>query len=443
WDLNNFNRPPTKETLTRESLQNISLSNNEALIAGVSTDNASQILIFDANSGERLVELLGHKNTAIIAGFSQDNSQLITGRFATATDSFGDIRIWDIRPLAGSEVQAYPKLPRAGRITISPDGTTFGVGSIDLPARLYNRATGEVIREFKGSESGVFNIVISPDGQFAMAVGLDDIIRKWDLNTGQLIFEQPGHESGIFGRFMSGTMDLEVAPGGQSFATASSDGFAKLWDSETGELIQEFTDYPGLLNQVEFSVNGNLLIGSGESGDISLITPPSIWVWNVETGEFLRDLGSISRQTWGLESHPVDPFIVAGGWNGDVRAWNYETGEELYRFVAEGGGIIFQLAFSPDGSFLAVSGSGAPAQIRDAYTGELLSVLTDYPMGNLAFTLDNHLIGSTLEGEIREITVFLDDALDLADERITRELTETECLQFFQNVDCVFELTSQ
>ncbi|MEM7800813.1 MAG: WD40 repeat domain-containing protein [Chloroflexota bacterium] len=168
-------------------------------------------------------------------------------------------------------------------------------------------------------------------------------------------------------------------------------------------------------------------------------------VWEIESGDMLRNLGSVEEQTWGMAFHPTEPLLLVGGWGGGVKLWNAESGEELVALEARGGGIVWQLDFSPDGAYFALSGSDAPAQLYKTDTGELVSILTDYPFGALQFTPDNTIVSSFFnpDGPVREITVFLADALALAGERITRDLTKAECLQYLRSADCVVDFASQ
>ena len=428
WDLLSPDQPPIVFDGTDQTPQQGYWSQDGSIIAV--PDAAGGIFVVDATTGELILLLNGHQLWAQVAGISADNSTL----YSIGED--GALREWDITPLAGSETIAFPNVALAGRMTINPDGSILGVGSLGGPAQLIDRHTGHIIHTLETTSPSEFDLDFSPDGSKVTAVtGNDDFIHTFDAATGELLHEFEGHTSATFGNFFPGIMDVEYAPDGKHFATASSDNVVKLWDAETYELVRTFEGYPDSVGTIAFSPDGAMLFAGGDGQ--SNPEGAEAWAFDVESGEQRHMLGNVPAQIFSIAVHPTEPIVAMSGWGGVIKGWNYETGSELYHIDAQGGGVIWEMAMSRDGHYLAISGGSALPAIFDARNGELISTLSDIPAGHLVFTPDNRLLsGHFFEGAIREFVVELEDALALARERTTREMTEAECLQYLRNAEC-------
>ena len=428
WELSDTSKP-IASFAARSIVQAMELNHDESVIA--ITDSDDIIYILDAATGELHVELLGHQGPPWLAGFSPDGSTLYSS-------GWGDPLLgWDVRNLRGSEVQAYPTQPWAFRIRVSPDGKLLAVGSLDNPALIIDRASGEIVHTLEGSFGYQFRVEFSPDGKRIVSVGEDDFIRIWDTETGDKLLEFKGHESTDFSGFFRGIMDVKYAPDGNTIATASSDEFVKLWDANSGTLLHELGDYGGPLNRITFSPDGKLLaaVGGWIEND-----KRKIHIYDVETRELAHTILYANHISllWGLAFHPTEPLLIGMGDDAYMAVWDVETGEERYNRLLEGGGILSEPAFLNDGDLIATSGSSAPLTIRNTYTGEPVAQLTTYGVENLDITPDNHIVSVRVvpPGEIREFIVDVDEAMALARDRATRELTGEECKQYLRGVDC-------
>ena len=86
---------------------------------------------------------------------------------------------------------------------------------------------------------------------------------------------------------------------------------------------------------------------------------------------------------------------------GEVRAWDAGSGEERLRF--ETGPASAALAYSPDGKWLAeIAGGGASHRLRDAGSGKEVLELTSAPTAGMtqaiAFSPDGSRLAVQLGG---------------------------------------------
>jgi WD40 repeat protein len=61
-------------------------------------------------------------------------------------------------------------------------------GSYDGTLRLWDVATGEAVRVFRGHRDFVMAVGISPDERLAVSGSFDESVRIWELETGECLW---------------------------------------------------------------------------------------------------------------------------------------------------------------------------------------------------------------------------------------------------------------
>ncbi len=171
----------------------------------------------------------------------------------------------DIRVLLSSDLA----------IAFSPDGKTLASASLSLDrtVRLWNVATGELIRPLEGHASMVLSVAFSPDGKILASASSDRTVRLWNVVTGELI-QLVEHADGV--------RSVAFSPDGKTLASASLDRTVRLWNVVTGELIRTLEVHAGWVRFVAFSPDGKILA--------SVSYDCTGWFWNVATGDLIRPL---------------------------------------------------------------------------------------------------------------------------------------------------------
>ena len=57
----------------------------------------------------------------------------------------------------------------------------------DDTVRLWDAATGRMIRVLKGHTDSVSAVAFAPDGRTLASAGLDDTVRLWDTGNGKIL----------------------------------------------------------------------------------------------------------------------------------------------------------------------------------------------------------------------------------------------------------------
>jgi WD40 repeat protein len=137
---------------------------------------------------------------------------------------------------------------------------------------------------------------------------------------------------------------------------------------------------PVTVRSTAISPAGNLVAGSCSDSKVRL--------WSLPSGEIARALGLKDEQPAGLWFSGDGTLLAASGEKGDVRIWDSASGESRLEFVAPA--HIDALAISPDRSLVAVAPAGGAVQLRALTTGKLVAELPASFSGStaLAFSLD-------------------------------------------------------
>lgn len=154
----------------------------------------------------------------------------------------------------------------------SPSGAQALTAGSEGTAKLWDVASGKLIRVFDGHKGIIFSAVFSADGAHVLTGGGDLAVKLWDAATGALVRSFAGHKSAV--------TSVAFAPNGAGALSASTDGTMRLWDVATGREL--------------------LTMAASTSGQWLAITPAGFF----DGSEGAPMLAAVR----GLEVLPVEPF---------------------------------------------------------------------------------------------------------------------------------------
>jgi WD40 repeat protein len=323
-----------------------------------------------------------------------------------------------------------------GEVDWSADGQQIAVAS-SRGVWLYTPfRSGNLPKLF--AHLGTNHIDLSLDGLHLATAGRDRVVQLWDLDSMRKIFS--------FDTFSDVVSDVQFSPDSSVLAVSSFNldvhglrqtSPIRLWNTETGTLALELVPQVGPIQTISFSPDGAFLVGGGSSGaeiwNLSTgdlvtifshedIIPVSsldfssdgtwlavggitgmVYVWNVVSHELLAtwDFQDLLRD---IVFEPDGNFIAVSGLNGMIQFWNYLNGtQRVFRSADDyyqPGGNLLNIAFSPNGLFLALALSSVndqdEIQIWNLATGRQEVSIMDfnYPITCIAFNTDGTMLAS-------------------------------------------------
>lgn len=296
----------------------------------------------------------------------------------------------------------------ARAIAFSPDGTRFVLLTFDQGLQVFDTQTWSLAWQMS-PEPPVSVVAVSPDGQ-RLASMAGDQLQVWDIHTGQelvAVTMEPRagaqldyNGNGFFLAARSGEpgkvavvkatdgeavgtyinqwpiRDQALAPDGPWLAVVTGQSWAPMelavWDIFTHERRSLFS-CPCLPNfsNVAFSPDTNWLAAWTMDG------PVHVWksgTWS-ETALLEVPFSSVSRVEFSDDSRQLAALGRVDGQGNHVRLWDVPSWQ--HRFDMDLGDVTWDLAFSPDGLWLASAhGQGIPRDVPPLSEGRLWRVET-------------------------------------------------------------------
>ena len=244
------------QKLENENHWSIAISADGAFLAAGGVEGIQIWSVSDVNGFEETLRIRGEGREV---AFSPDNRLIAGGGMEPV------ITLWDIN--TGETVGELELSGWCWSLAFSPDGRLIaGGGEPDID--ILEVATGKNLFTLKtypqdkryDANIGTFSLRFSPDGRTLATGGADNILRVWDVATGTLIKEYPRRESVI--------KTLEFSSNGKRLAVGC---FRELFllELESGEVeILEENTTP--INTVSFSPNGRFLVSGGNDQTVKM-----------------------------------------------------------------------------------------------------------------------------------------------------------------------------
>lgn len=230
---------------------------------------------------------------------------------------------WKLTRQIGSADGESPFADRVTALDFHPDGELLAVGSGE-PSRsgqilFVKSQSGEVVREIDDPHSDtVWAIRFSPDGTRIATGGADRFMKVFDVATGELIRGFEGHTHHVLG--------VAWSADGRQLASAGADKSVKIWDALTGEQQRTIEGFGKEVTAVRFvGLENQVLTSSGDQ---------SVQVKRGDNGGNVRAFGGFDDFVHCVDISADGRTIAAGGQDSVVRIWSHD-GKVLAEFRGE------------------------------------------------------------------------------------------------------------
>jgi WD40 repeat protein len=256
-------------------------------------------------------------------------------------------------------------------LAVSPNGRIIASGSQDRTVKLWDAASGRLLRSIQAHGGAVKWLAITPDNNSVVSIGEgsqrdgsgDRSVKVWDIASGRLL------------RSISTNVNSAALSSDGRFVVTGEERSISVWSFDTGALLRRIRSENNAINSVDASLGTKIFSASWDG---------KLRFWNLQEGRLVRSINAHSPKAEAVAVSPDGRFVVSGDSKDygaktiqtrrSLKVWDAASGR-LLRSLSGQEGDVESILFSPDGKYVLSSGLGKP-------------VLWDFASGKLLYQLD-------------------------------------------------------
>jgi len=197
------------------------------------------------------------------------------------------------------------------------------------------------------------------------------------VNEITLLVAYPGHQGRV--------LDAAFSAGGEILATSGQDRVIRVWDTSSNQELHSFSMHSVDMADIDISITDQLL-ASGEA------------IWDLESGQELFNLERGSPIPALVAFSPDGSLLALARLDQGVKLVDTTSGEVTHTFEVGEDQRTKRMEFSPDGSLLAAGVIDGTIRIWDVESGKIVQTLHyrgETDIHDLAYSGDGNFLAAT------------------------------------------------
>jgi WD40 repeat protein len=293
----------------------------------------------------------------------------------------------------------YAQPPVLNALAFSPDGRTLAVsGSREV--LIHSLAGDAPPVRLPGLSDRILSLAFSRDGAILVAAGGTPArfgeVQVWEVASRKLKRSVTVTGDTVFG--------ASLAPDASKIAVGCTDNTVRIIDASTGKELFKIGNHENWVLGTIFGVDGKRIVSVGRDRAAKLTDATS--------GAFLENVNLLRGELGAVARHPTKDIVVIAGEDRTPyiyvmdRPKNMKIADDttLVRKLERQAGVVFALAWSPDGSRIAVAGASPEVTVYDAESGDRVASCKGHAAGiyAIAFSPDSKILATGgFDGQVR------------------------------------------
>jgi WD40 repeat protein len=235
-------------------------------------------------------------------------------------------------------------------LDFSPDGSLLATGHRDQRIRIWDPSTKQVLAVMEGHTEGVILLEYAPDGGTIASVGTGGDLFLWDLDHGVPLIS-------LYRNQYYSAQVIEFSPDGRLLTFGADPVYLSQFDRQQFKFLEPLRSKnfanEGRTSAIAINPNGNLIVAGA---DLYFGPDPGLLqIWDLSSGERLVELPIHNERVVGLEFTPDGNVLVGMTKDGQIYCWDTGSWELLTETNLGEFGRFPEVVLAPGGRWLSVA----------------------------------------------------------------------------------------